>query len=47
MLKYKLNDFYNIADYSSDYVENYLKAIGIENITSFLNMPAQGDELDP
>lgn len=47
MLKYKLNDFYNIADYNSDYVENYLRAIGIENTTSFLNMPAQEDELDP
>ena len=47
MLKYKLNDFYNIDNYNSNYVENYLRAIGIENTTSFLNMPAQEDELDP
>lgn len=47
MFKYKLNDFYNIADYDSNYVKHYLEAIGITKLESFLDTPPLEDELNP
>ena len=47
MFKYKLNSFYNVADYSEKWVENYLKAININKISSFMEGPSPEDELDP
>ena len=46
MFKYKLNTFYNVADYSEDYIGNYLKAIGISDANKFMS-PSPVDELDP
>lgn len=47
MFEYRLNDFYNVADFEGDYVKNYLKAIGIEETDSFLVGPKDGDEISP
>lgn len=47
MFKYKLNSFYNVADYTDNFVEHYLKAINIDEVSSFLIGPKPEDELDP
>lgn len=47
MFKYELNDFYNVANYSGDYVKHYLEAIGITKLESFLNQPTPEDEISP
>lgn len=46
MFKYKLNNFYNVNNFTENYLNEYLKAIGIKNITNFLN-PNEEDELSP
>ena len=46
MFKYKLNNFYNVNDFTENYLNEYLKAIGIKNITNFLK-PHEEDELSP
>ena len=46
MFKYKLNNFYNVNDFTENYLNEYLKAIGIKNIINFLN-PHKEDELSP
>ena len=46
MFKYKLNNFYNVNDFTENYLNEYLKAIGIKNIINFLN-PREEDELSP
>lgn len=47
MLQYKLNNYFHVSDYDSDYLKHYLEAIGIHQVNSFLDKPTDTDELDP
>lgn len=46
MFKYKLNSYYDVNNFDSNYLTEYLKAIGIKDYTRFLS-PQKDDELSP